>query len=197
MTESSAVERICIFGGTFDPIHNAHIRIAQEAQQVLQLTRVLFVPAANPPHKKPSQLAPFEDRYRMVQLACAPYPQFLPSRLEDRNEPSYSIDTVERLKQTVERDTLLYFLIGADAFEEIESWHRWTDLVKLVEFIVVTRPGADYHQPANARIHPLGGLALPVSSSGIRTRIANGEPTPELPKAVRRYIDAHSLYRTA
>ncbi len=91
-------ERICLFGGTFDPIHSAHLGIAEEALRRFALDRVLFVPAANPPHKDLSGVTPYEDRFRMVEIACAPYSRFETSRLEERSGRSYSVDTLERFR---------------------------------------------------------------------------------------------------
>jgi nicotinate-nucleotide adenylyltransferase len=187
-------QRICVFGGTFDPIHNAHLQIASEAVSEFHLDRVLFVPAANPPHKQASQMTPFEDRFRMVELACEGRAIFEPSRLEAGKGTSYSIDTIERLKPALEPGAQLFFLIGSDAFDEIETWHRWQDLVREVEFIVVSRPGAHFRTPPRARVHTLEGLALQVSSTDIRDRLARGESTPELPGPVRAYIERRHLY---
>jgi nicotinate-nucleotide adenylyltransferase len=191
---SPVTRRICLFGGTFDPIHNAHLRIAAEAVSTHHLDRVLFVPAAHPPHKFNADVASFEDRFRMVELACQGWPLFEASRLEEGEGVNYSIDTVERLKPTLRANDVLLFLIGSDAFDEIQTWHRWQDLVREVEFIVVSRPGAEFHVPSGARVHRLEGLALTVSSTDIRDRIARGEPTPELPPAVRAYINRRHLY---
>ena len=88
-----------------------------------------------------------------------------------------------------------YFIIGADAFAEITTWHRWQDLVLLTEFIVVTRPGHQYATPPGAKVHGLETVALPVSSSEIRRKLAAGEIPPELPAAVGRYILEHGLYQ--
>ncbi len=187
-------QRICLFGGTFDPVHKAHIRIALEARQRFHLSRILLIPAANPPHKAASQLAPYEDRYAMVALACKGNPSFEASRLEEGAGHNYSIDTVERILPTLGTGDQIYFLIGSDAFEEIETWHRWQDLVRRVDFIVVTRQGYQDKAPPGARIHRIDGIDLPVSSSDIRARLAAGQPTPELPPPVRHYIDTHHLY---
>jgi nicotinate-nucleotide adenylyltransferase len=186
--------RVCLFGGTFDPIHKAHITIALEAKHRFKLTRTLLIPAANPPHKTDSQLTPYKDRFAMVALACRNQSGLEPSRLEEGAGRNFSIDTVERILPTLDPSDKLYFLLGSDAFEEIETWHRWQDLVRLLDFIVVTRAGYQDHAPQGARIHRIDGLDLPVSSSGIRARLAAGEPTPELPSAVRQYIDTHHLY---
>lgn len=179
-----------MFGGTFDPIHNAHLTVAREAADAFALDQVLFIPAANPPHK--SAGADYEHRYRMVELACASDARFKPSRLEAGLQKSYSIHTIERVKA---EGGDVFFLIGADAFAEIQSWYRWQDVVRAVEFIVVTRPGHHYDAPPGARVHRLETVALPVSSSEIRAALARGESPAELPEAVAQYIRAHGLYR--
>lgn len=176
-----------IFGGTFDPVHCAHITVAREAAHQFGIGEVLFVVAANPPHKPNATHAGFEDRYAMVQLACGGDPVLKPSRVEEGTERSYSIRTIERLRPR-------YFIIGADAFAEIESWYRWRDVIAAVEFIVVTRPGHEYHTPAGARVHRLDTLALPVSSTDLRRRLQDGESPAEIPPAVLRYIREKNLY---
>jgi nicotinate-nucleotide adenylyltransferase len=181
--------RTAIFGGTFDPIHSAHLVVAREAADAFSLDRVLFIPAANPPLKETG--ASYEDRYRMVQLACAADPRFIPSRLEEGREKSYSILTVERVKTA---DGEVFFIIGADAFAEIRTWHRWLEVVSAVEFIVVTRPGHHYTCPDGARVHRLETVALPVSSSEIRQALARGETPAELPGPVAKYIFERGLY---
>jgi nicotinate-nucleotide adenylyltransferase len=130
----------------------------------------------------------------MVLLACEGQPLFEPSRLEEGGEANYSIDTIESFRRTLQPNDALQFLIGVDAFNEIESWHRSDDLVRAVDFIVVSRPGADLRIPKGARVFRLDEVSLNVSSTDIRERLAKGEPTPELPALVRAYIDAHHLY---
>ena len=186
--------RICLFGGTFDPIHCAHLRIAEEALRCFALHRVLFVPAGNPPHKDAAALTPYDDRLHMVEIACRPHPQFEASRLEEGERRSYSIDTVRTLRAQINSGDRIFFLIGADAFDEIETWKDWQELLKLTEFIVVARPGREYHVPPDAFVHPVAGLSLPVSSSTVRERLAAGEPTPELPAEVRAFIEQRGLY---
>jgi nicotinate-nucleotide adenylyltransferase len=186
--------KIAIFGGTFDPIHCAHLTVAREAVSRLRLDLVLFVPAANPPHKPGAVHADFEDRYRMVALACNGEPQFEASRLEAGSAPSYSIRTIERVKATQQPGDQLFFIIGTDAFAEIRTWRLWEDVINAVEFIVVTRPGHGYAIPEGARVHRLDTLALDVSSSAIRRRLAAGEQPPELPGPVLAYIREHRLY---
>ncbi len=188
--------RLCVFGGTFDPIHNAHLTMASAARDRFSLDRILFVPAGNPPHKTAGFVTPYEQRLRMVEIACEPYSDFIPSRLEEGVKRSYTVTTLERVRQELGPRDSLFFLIGADAFSELETWKRWREVVTLTEFIVVARPGIHDHIPENARVHPLD-LELPVSSSSIRARLAAGEPTPEVPAEVRRYIDQHGLYRAS
>lgn len=184
--------RTAIFGGTFDPIHSAHLTVAREAADAFALDRVLFVPAANPPHKDAS--TPYEDRYTMVELACREDLRFIPSRLEEGREKNYSLYTIQRVRESEGPDAKLFFVIGADAFAEIGSWHRWETVVASVEFIVVMRPGHSYATPPGARVHRLETVALPVSSSEIRVALARGESTPEVPPCVLHYIRKHRLY---
>jgi nicotinate-nucleotide adenylyltransferase len=183
-----------LFGGTFDPIHNAHIEVAREVLRRFEIERVLFVPAAHPPHKSGGGQAPFEDRVRMVELACDGEPRFEVSRIEEHFARSYSILTIEQM--LAEGAGPLSFLIGADAFAEIETWHRWKDIVRLVEFIVVTRPGAAWKLPVGASVRELSGLWLPVSSSDIRRALAAGEADVPVPESVLHWIRARRLYGT-
>ena len=184
--------RLALFGGTFDPIHNAHLTVAHEAATQFQLDEVWFVPAAHPPHKSDHTGASYEDRFRMTELACQTDPRFVASRLEEGEHKSYSIDTVERVRLMGEQPR---FIIGADAFAEITSWHRWQDLIRLTEFIVVTRPGHEYATPPGAKVDRLETVALPVSSSEIRRKLAAGEIPSELPPSVGRYILDQGLYQ--
>lgn len=184
--------KLALFGGTFDPIHTAHLKIAKEAARQFDLDEVLFVPAARPPHKQLH--ASYEDRYRMVELALENEPRLRPSRLEAGTARSYSIDTIEKVKQQLRADDRLFFIIGADAFGEIRTWKRWQDVVRSVEFIVVSRPGHHYAIPEGARVHRLDTLQLPVSSSDIRDRLSVGDERVSAPEAVLDYIRKKNLY---
>jgi nicotinate-nucleotide adenylyltransferase len=188
--------KLAIFGGTFDPVHDAHLRIAREAARQFGLDRVLFIPAARPPHKRGATGAGYEDRCRMVELACHGEPLFEPSRLEAGSERNYSIHTIEKVKAGLGAGDSLYFLIGADAFAEIRTWYRWQSVLDEADFIVATRPGHDYVVPPGARVHRMETLALPVSSSEIRGRLAAGECPAEVPRAVIEYILERGLYGT-
>lgn len=188
--------KLALFGGTFDPIHNAHLKIAREAVRQFALDRVWFIPASRPPHKAGVTSTAYDDRYRMVQLACAGQPMFEASRIEEGEEKSYSIETIQRVRASLAAEDDLYFLIGADAFADIRTWRRWREVITSVEFIVVSRPGGAYEIPEGARVHPLEGVNLPVSSSEIRRRLAGGDENVDVPPSVAAYISEHHLYRS-
>jgi len=190
--QTNSGKRVCVFGGTFDPIHDAHIRIAEEAKLKFKLDLMLLVPAGNPPHK--DAFTPFEDRFRMVELACDQHPGLEASALEAGTEHSYTIDTIERVRKQLEPEDKLFFLIGADAFGDLETWKGWKELVQLTEFIVVARPESEYKVPAGAKVHRLDGLALQISSSDIRACLACADETPDLNEKVRAYIEERGLY---
>jgi nicotinate-nucleotide adenylyltransferase len=189
--------RTVLFGGTFDPVHNAHLAVARAALQTFHPQRILFVPAAKPPHKGGGAHASYEDRAHMLDLACADEPRFEVSRIEapkpGTEQPNYSILTIEKLLAAGEGP--LGFLIGADAFAEVTSWYRWEDVIRRVEFIVVTRPGSTWTTPPDAVVHQLTGLELPESSSAIRSRLKQGSDDVPVPPAVLEWIRARGIYR--
>jgi nicotinate-nucleotide adenylyltransferase len=185
--------RIALFGGTFNPIHEGHLAIARAARDAFRLDWVLFVPANRPPHKGNEELAPYGARLRMVELASASEPQFAFSDLDSGEQPSYTINTIERQKERTPGADL-YFLIGADAFREIATWYRWREVIRMVEFIVVSRPGHHYEVPEGAKVHRLDTVALPVSSSEIRATLARGEKPQGLPDKVYDFIRQRGLY---
>jgi nicotinate-nucleotide adenylyltransferase len=186
--------RLAIFGGTFDPVHVGHLALAGEAAERFQLDCVLFVPAAHPPHKSGVTHASYAHRVRMLELACAGESRYKVSRLEEETARSYSIDTIEKVKATLSPADELYFLIGADAFAEIGTWHRWRDVARLVRFLVASRPGHEYPIPEGAVIDRIDTLQIPVSSSAIRGALASGGTPRGLPDAVLEYCIAHALY---
>jgi nicotinate-nucleotide adenylyltransferase len=153
-----------------------------------------MVPNAVPPHKQDRLGAAYEHRLAMVRLACAGQPGLEASDLEAGTVKSYSVETIARLRAAVGSEPQLFFIIGADAFAEITTWHRWKDVVAAVEFIVVTRPGHRYTVPEGATVHGLDSVQMDVSSSNIREQLACCEPPPELPPAVFDYIREHELY---
>ena len=189
--------RLAIFGGTFDPIHQGHLAIAHAAAERFSLDRVLFVPAAHPPHKRGATHASYPDRVRMIELAlgsAARFERFEVSRLEEFTERSYSIDTIDRVRASLAPEDELYFLIGADAFAEIQTWHRWRDVARAVRFIVVSRPGTAYDIPDGVTFERIDTLAVPISSSEIRRALAAGERPGLVPDAVLTYALTNRLY---
>jgi nicotinate-nucleotide adenylyltransferase len=186
--------RLAIFGGVFDPIHCAHLAIAHAATEQFHLDKVLFVPSGAPPHKSGATYASYHDRLMMTELACANDLRFEASRLEEDTSPSYSVDTVEKVKATLGPADELFFIIGADAFAEISTWRRWRDLAQSVTFIVVSRPGSSYSVPPEVHVERLDSVDLPVSSSNIREVLARGEAPAEIPSRVFEYIQSHGLY---
>lgn len=139
---------IALFGGTFDPIHRGHLNVARAAARRFRLREVWFIPADIPPHKQRAPITPYFHRYSMVTLAVAEEPDFLPSLLEApapeahmERRPSYTIDTVRRVKAGLRRGDRLYFLVGIDAFRDIAKWHKAEALLRECEFIVAARPG--------------------------------------------------------
>ncbi len=188
--------RLAIFGGTFDPVHRAHIAVAREAADRFHLDRVLFIPAARPPHKQHGAHAPYAHRVRMAELAAAGDPRFHVSRLEEGTLRSYSIDTIEKLRAEMAPTDELFFIIGADAFAEIQTWRRWLDVARAVRFLVVSRPNAQYAPPPEALYERLDTLSLETSSSDIRRLLAAGERPEELAPEVLDYIKEHDLYKS-
>ncbi len=134
-----------LFGGTFDPIHRGHLAVARAAQERFQLGKILFVPAATPPHKQDQTITSYPHRYAMVCLAVQGEKSFVPSAIESPEErgdaPSYSIETVRRLTKQLKKSDRLFFLIGMDAFKDIANWREPEALLQETEFIVMNRPG--------------------------------------------------------
>jgi len=186
--------KLAIFGGTFDPIHEGHLALAREAASRYGLDRVLFVPAAHPPHKAGVTHAPYADRVRMAELACQGDARFQVSRLEQDTARSYSIDTIEKLRAGLAPGDQLYFLIGADAFAEIRTWHRWRDVVRGVRFLVASRPGHLYQSPPGVEFDRIDDIEVPFSSSEIRRALASRQRPAGLPALVLDYAVSHGLY---
>lgn len=185
--------RLALLGGTFDPIHEAHLALARAALKKFNLEKVLFVPASQPPHKSGVTHAGYADRVRMAELACAPEPRFEVSRIE-QDTISYSIETITKVRSRLASGDELFFIIGADAFAEIETWRRWQEVVAGITFLVASRPGHLYHVPEGAKVERLESMDLPYSSSDIRRALAAGKSPVEVPGAVLDYIRQHGLY---
>ena len=186
--------KLAIFGGTFDPIHEGHLALAREAAARFQLDRVLFVPAAHPPHKAGVTHAPYADRVRMAELACQGDARFEVSRIEEDTARSYSIVTIEKLRARLAPGDQLYFLIGADAFAEIGTWHRWRDVASGVRFLVASRPGHLYQSPPGVEFDRIDDIEVPISSSEIRRALASRQSPAGLGAAVLNYAVSHGLY---
>lgn len=137
--------KLGLLGGSFNPIHYGHLRIAQQTRERLALDRVLFIPTGDPPHKRDGELAPAKDRYEMVRLAIADDPALELSDIEVRRKgKSYSIDTIRELQQHYGSTARLHFLIGLDAFLDFAGWREPEALLKACRFVVVSRPGQSY-----------------------------------------------------
>jgi len=148
---------IALFGGTFDPIHRGHLNVARVAARRFRLREVWFIPADIPPHKQKAPITSYFHRYSMVTLAVADEPDFLPSLLEApdpethmERRPSYTIDTVRKVKANLRRGDRLYFLIGIDAFRDIAKWYKAEELLRECEFIVAARPGYSLEEVASS-----------------------------------------------
>jgi len=134
--------RIGVFGGTFNPIHHCHLTIARQTRERADLDRILFVPTGEPPHKPAESLTSAQHRMEMVRLAIASEPCFLLSDIEVRRAAkSYSIDTIRLLRAEYGISAELFFMIGLDAFLELEDWREASELVRAINFVVVSRPG--------------------------------------------------------
>jgi nicotinate-nucleotide adenylyltransferase len=188
-----------LMGGTFDPIHVAHLIIAEEALDRLGLDRVIFVPSARPPHKPGSEITPVEHRLEMVRLAVADNPRLSVSDIEARrDDTSYTIETVSALETELGGDEKLYFIMGSDSLAQFFTWKDPLDLLSACEFVVVPRPGAaieDGDPRIREKATVLDMPMLDVASSDIRSRLRAGRSVRYLvPGPVRAYIEAKNLY---
>lgn len=192
--------RIGIFGGTFDPVHRGHLAVARAALRRLKLDQLYFVPAGVPPHKqsRSAGLAGFRHRFAMLKLATAGEPRFEVSRLEAKGV-HYSIDTVRRIKHSLQRSDRLFFVIGADAFREIPTWRKAEELLRECEFVVASRPGASLKGIGSVGgvTHRLRGVHNRVSATQVRAAARRSRSLARLvPTSVARYIRKNKLYRT-
>ena len=214
-------EAIGLFGGTFDPVHFGHLRLAEEAMAHLGLDGVRWIPAGNPPHRDSPQVTA-RQRLEMVLRSTADNPRFLvdPAEVEART-PSYTVLTLERLRRELGPAQPLVLLVGADAFAGLASWHRWHDILALAHVAVSHRPGfpvsacnlpdalaAVYneyrlHDVSGLREAPAGAIVtfamtqLAISATQIRKLLTNGLSARYLlPDSVLDYISSHSLYKS-
>src|SRR5215469_7727543 len=169
---------IALFGGTFDPIHRGHLHVARAAVRRFRLREVWFIPADLPPHKQKALITSYFHRYSMVTLAVANEPDFLPSLLEApepeahmERHPSYTIDTIRKVKAGLRRGDRLYFLIGMDAFRDIAKWHKAEELLRECEFIVAARPGFLDVTVASSVAKAIGPTVEEVGSGGLEVAL--------------------------
>jgi nicotinate-nucleotide adenylyltransferase len=216
------MRRVAIYGGTFDPVHNGHLEVARRVQKLFELDEVLFVPAWVPPHKRTAQITSAFHRFAMLALAIEADDRFHLSTLElDAPERPYAVDTITRLRAELGNETELFFLMGADSWLEITSWHEWRRLLSLCHFIVVTRPqypleaipelpvevvNVSGRTPRNL-IKPslqspqtfiTDAVMNDVSATAIRLAARSGDREKlrgAVPIAVARYIEKYELYR--
>ena len=199
-------QRIGILGGTFDPIHVGHLMTAEAVRDEYHLDKVLFIPAAHPPHKQHQHVTPAIHRYVMTVLATCSNPYFQVSSLEmNRIGPSYTIDTIYELLHRFGKDSEMFFITGADAIQEIPTWSRIEELLGICHFIAATRQGCtpdvdnireSFGQLGQKRIHRLATPELEISSTDIRERVRAGYSIKYIvPKPVEEYIYKEGLYR--
>ena len=189
--------RLGLFGGRFDPPHLGHLLAAQAAFETLRLDELWFVPAQTPPHKP--AVASAEHRAQMLLLATLSNPAFRVSRLElERSGPSYTFDTVSRVKAERPDDTL-FFVTGVDTYADIATWHRAHELVDQVHMVAVARPGytlEGVEATFQERVRSLETRLCDISSTDIRTRLGRLESVRYLiPELVETYLDRTALYR--
>ena len=206
--------RVGVLGGTFDPIHNGHLAAADAAEQALGLDAILLIPSRIPPHRQDPVGAGTEHRFAMAQLAADTRPGWSASRIEvDRDGASYTYDTLVELGRTP--GTQIFFILGADAFSEIDTWSRYPAVLGLANFVVVSRPGITLDslrarvpsafgpRPAAAGDRPFTETRVilveantpDISATDIRRRVRAGESIAQLvPDAVAAYISRHHLY---
>lgn len=211
--------KIGILGGTFNPIHLAHLRIAEEVREACALDRVLFVPAADPPHKDVAEQVSFAQRLAMVDAAIADHLYFQSSDLEGRRSgKSYSVDTLEILIHEHPENSY-YFIMGLDSFRDLASWHEWQRLFWLAHLVVVSRPGVALEAPlellpvairdqfcydcqpgllshrSGKTVLFLTETYLDISSTRLREMVAAQQSIRYLvPPGVEAYIEQHALY---
>ncbi len=214
--------KIGIFGGTFNPIHIAHLRIAEEIRDKFKLARVIFVPAATPPHKPLADNLSFETRLEMVRLAISSNPFFTFSDIEGKREgKSYSIDTLHRFRELYPSDEF-YFIMGSDSFADFTSWKEYTAIFSCCNIVAIMRPGTAvsslkealpvdvarefcYYEAEKRLSHKSGysvyyivGTQLDISSTALREMTKLGRSIKYLvPDSVAHYIHEQRLYLDA
>ncbi|HQN19167.1 MAG TPA: nicotinate-nucleotide adenylyltransferase [Syntrophobacteraceae bacterium] len=214
-------ERVGVMGGTFDPVHVGHLRVAEEAVEALDLDMLLFIPAAVPPHKLGKSILAFEHRWRMLRLATDEHPRFAVSDLEQRLPgKSYTVVTLRKLQEEYGGKAELFFIVGMDAFFELNTWWHFNELFELAHMVVLRRRGYDesevngflaqrvsahytctgdnacFMHPHLLPVHCLNNTRLDISSTRIRQLVKEGRSIRYLVvPEVMRYICSEQLYR--
>ena len=193
--------KVCLFGGTFDPPHNAHFIIAEAIRESLDLNKIVFIPAYRPPHKfETKPVTPVEHRIAMLKLCIDDIPQFEYSDIEiQRGGVSYTIDTIREMKKSKNISTKdLHFLIGSDSLAEFKSWKNWEEILEESQVIVARRPRferTDIDPDLLERVTFLNLPRMEVSSTEIRERFYSDRMTRfYVPAAVSEYIQQNNFY---
>ncbi|MEW6027330.1 MAG: nicotinate-nucleotide adenylyltransferase [Planctomycetota bacterium] len=202
------MKKITIFGGTFNPIHKAHLSIARALRRKFNPDKILFIPCNIPYHKKYQGLAAPRHRLKMARLAIAGIPGLAASDMDiKRGGRTFSIDTIKALKRKYPSSTEFYFVIGADSLIDLPRWYKIKELVRLCRFITIARPGYPFDKLARALPFSEAVLddikrlyqsmpKMDVSSTWVRNNIKSGKAIKSLvPRAVENYIKEHKLYR--
>lgn len=199
--------KIGVLGGTFDPVHNGHLIVAEEVRARLNLAEVIFVPAGQPWLKADRLISPVEHRLQMLRLALADQPHFKLSAMEiERAGPSYTIDTIAELQAKLSNGGELFFILGWDSLASLPQWREVSRLIEMCYLVVVPRP--DSPRPnlkaleasipgISQRVMLMEKLEIDISASVIRERVARGLSVRHLvPEPVNRYIKEHGIYAT-
>jgi len=218
------LQRAAIFGGTFDPIHNGHLQAARRVQNLFAIDQMIFVPACMPPHKRNANITSAFHRFAMLGLATQADPAFKMSTIElDNPDRPYAVDTVSQVQEELGPQWLVFFVMGADSWSELTSWHEWQRLLAICNSIVVTRPDHDLGNAEAARVARIcdvRGLSaseisaeldkdekprtfftdaamINISATAIRMAVRTGDHeklSAMVPQSVAAYIEKHRLY---
>lgn len=191
--------KIGLMGGTFNPIHLGHLKIASKVLDCLGLAKVIFVPSGNPPHKQLKDITDASHRLKMIELAIDRDNRFGVSDMEVKREgKSYTLDTIKQAKALYSADTDVYFITGADMALDLPNWKDPLEILSISHVVAVERPGFSLKKLEESyknKIITLEGISIDISSTDIRKRIKRGESIKDLvPESVEKYIRDNNLY---